>query len=62
MSCHCVAQLALVTHLSPETIDLTIATLDHPEQAPAERHIWTDSRLPWLHLDEHLPGEAKETI
>ncbi|MEJ6817804.1 GFA family protein [Pseudomonas sp. LF-5] len=59
---HCGAQLALVTQLSPESIDLTIATLDHPESAPAERHIWTDSQLPWLHLDEQLPGEPEETL
>ncbi|QAY83300.1 GFA family protein [Pseudomonas arsenicoxydans] len=58
----CGAQLALVSRLSPETIDVTIATLDHPEQAPAERHIWTDNQLPWLHLDEHLPGEAQESL
>jgi hypothetical protein len=59
---NCGAQLALVTQLSADTIDVTIATLDHPEQAPAERHIWTDSRLPWLHLDEHLPSEPEETL
>ncbi|HJR30985.1 MAG TPA: GFA family protein [Pseudomonas sp.] len=59
---NCGAQLALVTKLSPESIDVTIATLDHPEQAPAERHIWTSSQLPWLHLDEHLPGEAEEQL
>ncbi|MFJ4195622.1 GFA family protein [Pseudomonas sp. NPDC089534] len=58
----CGAQLALATRLSPESIDVTVATLDHPEQAPADRHIWTDSRLPWLHLDEHLPGEPEETL
>lgn len=57
---HCGAQLALVTHLSPESIDLTIATLDHPEQAPAERHIWTDSRLPWLHLTNTCPARLKK--
>ena len=59
---NCGAQLALVTQLSPHSIDLTIATLDHPERAPAERHIWTDSRLPWVHLDEQLPGEPGETL
>ncbi|WP_085579340.1 MULTISPECIES: GFA family protein [unclassified Pseudomonas] len=58
----CGAQLALATRLSPESIDVTVATLDHPEQAPADRHIWTDSRLPWLHLDEHLPQEPEETL
>lgn len=59
---HCGAHLALATRLSPESIDVTIATLDHPELAPADRHIWADSRLPWLHLDEHLPQEPEETL
>lgn len=59
---NCGAQLALITLLSPDSIDVTIATLDHPERAPADRHIWTDSRLPWLHLDEHLPEEAQESL
>ncbi|MDI2592960.1 GFA family protein [Pseudomonas sp. N3-W] len=59
---NCGAQLALITTLSPERIDVTIATLDHPELARADRHIWTTSRLPWLHLDEQLPSEAEEKI
>ena len=58
----CGAHLALVTHLSPDSIDVTIATLDHPERAPADRHIWTDSRLPWLRLDEQLPEEPEESL
>ena len=43
-------------------IDVTVATLDHPERVRANRHIWTSSRLPWLHLDEDLPGEAQESL
>ena len=58
----CGAQLTLFTTLSPETLDVTVATLDHPEQAPAERHIWVQSRLPWLHLDPQLPDEQQELI
>ncbi|MGH8465111.1 MAG: GFA family protein [Pseudomonas sp.] len=58
----CGAHLALATDLSPETIDITITTLDNPEVAQPRKHIWTDSRLPWLHLDEHLPGEPEETL
>ena len=58
----CGAQMALFSQHSPDTMDVTIGTLDHPENAPAERHIWTDSRLPWLHLDEHLPEEREESI
>ncbi len=56
----CGAHVALVTLHSPQTIDITVGTLDAPQQVPAQRHIWTDNRLPWLHLDEHLPGEAGE--
>jgi hypothetical protein len=58
----CGANLALFTRNSPEEIDVTIATLDHPEQAAASRHIWIESRLPWLRLDEHLPGQEGENI
>ncbi|MBF8778742.1 GFA family protein [Pseudomonas fulva] len=57
----CGAHVALMTRHSPDTVDITVATLDQPERVRPRRHIWTDSRLPWLHLDEHLPGEAGET-
>jgi len=59
---NCGAQLTLFTTLSAQTLDITIATLDHPEQAPAERHIWVKSRLPWLSLDPQLPAEDEEIL
>jgi hypothetical protein len=58
----CGAQLALLTTLSPQTLDVTVATLDHPEDAPANRHIWVTNRLPWLHLDPQLPEEDEEAL
>jgi hypothetical protein len=36
--------VALVTERSPQTIDVTVATLDHPS-GWASRHIWVTSRL-----------------
>ncbi|MNE49067.1 hypothetical protein D3C80_1435650 [compost metagenome] len=51
-----------MTERSPESIDVTVATLDDPERVRANRHIWIGSRLSWLHLDEHLPGEDEETL
>lgn len=59
---NCGAHLCLFTTLSPQTLDITVATLDQPELAPADRHIWVQSRLPWLHLDEQLPEEQQEQI
>jgi len=58
----CGAHLALFTSLSPDTLDVTVATLDEPEQAPADRHIWVGSRLPWLTVDPQLPEENEEII
>ncbi|WP_010488145.1 GFA family protein [Pseudomonas sp. S9] len=58
----CGAQLALFTTLSPHTLDVTIATLDHPELAAADRHIWVQSRLPWLRLDPELPEEKQKLL
>ena len=58
----CGASLALVTQRAPDTIDVTVATLDHPQQHPANRHIWFAGHLPWLHLDEDLPHEDQEIL
>ncbi|MBM7062548.1 GFA family protein [Pseudomonas sp. UL073] len=58
----CGAQLALFTNLSPHSLDVTVATLDQPERALPDRHIWVSSRLPWLHLDPQLPEEDEERL
>jgi hypothetical protein len=58
----CGAHLTLFTTLSPHSLDITIATLDQPELAPADRHIWVQSRLPWLHLDPQLPEDDQEVM
>lgn len=58
----CGAHLALFTTLSPQTLDVTVATLDVPERAPANRHIWVGSRLPWLSVDPQLPEEDEELL
>jgi len=57
---NCGAHAALFTRNSPHEIDVVIATLDHPELAAPSRHIFIENRLPWLHLDEHLPGSEGE--
>lgn len=58
----CGCHLALFTRLSSDSLDVTVASLDHPEQAPADRHIWVSSRLPWLQLDPQLPAEDEEAL
>lgn len=39
----------------PEMVAVTVGTLDQPEKAPAIRHNFASEKIPWVHLDEHLP-------
>jgi len=59
---NCGAHLALFTDLAPDTLDLTIATLDDVAEVVPDRHIWVNSRLPWIHLDEQLREEWEEKL
>lgn len=56
----CGAQLALWTELSPDTIDVTVATLDDADAWPPDRHIFVGSRLAWVAVDDGLPCEEEE--
>ncbi|MFQ6018380.1 MAG: GFA family protein [Kiloniellaceae bacterium] len=57
----CGAQIAFNSTHAPDDVDVTLGTLDHPEDHPADRHVWTSSRLPWLELDPDLPAHAAFT-
>ncbi len=52
----CASQIAFWSSQRPGEIDITLGSLDHPEGYPADYHVWTSARLPWLHLDEDLPA------
>ncbi|HWN66196.1 MAG TPA: hypothetical protein VNM90_01085, partial [Haliangium sp.] len=52
------SQITFYSSKKPDAIDVTIGTLDTPERFAPSLHIWTDTRLPWLRLDEHLPDRA----
>jgi len=39
-----------------ESIDVTIASLDHPESFSPEVAIWTEDRLPWAFLNPTRPS------
>ncbi len=52
----CGTQLTFVSEDRPEDVDVTVGSLDHPENHPADRNIWTSVAVPWLRLDEHLPS------
>ena len=57
----CGSQLTFWSDAHPDEMDVSLGTMDHPEDHPADRHVWANSRLPWLRLDEHLPAYAEFT-
>jgi hypothetical protein len=47
---------------SPDELDVTIGSLDHPEALAPRDHIWASDRLPWIALADDLPSyETRRT-
>ena len=55
----CGTPLTFATTEEPDGIDVTVASMDRPEAVPPGAHIWTDSALPWLVLDDDLPRHPR---
>ena len=55
----CGTPLTFATTEEPDWIDVTVASMDRPEAVPPRGHIWTDSALPWLVLDDDLPRHRR---
>jgi len=54
----CGGQIAFVAEYMPGLIDLTLGTVDAPEQIPPQFHYWEGRRLPWLKINDGLPRHA----
>ena len=50
----CGTQLAFRKKDRPRTVDVTIASLDHPGQVVPEYHIWVASRISWFEIKDEL--------
>lgn len=44
----------------PDTIDVTLGSMDDPDQLRPQDHTWTESRLSWVVLADGLPAYARE--
>ena len=52
-------QISFTADYIPGLIDVTIGSLDHPEQVPPAFHYWESKRLPWVHFSDELPRYAE---
>ena len=55
----CGTPLTFQEHDRPETIDVTVGSMDHPNNFAPLDHTWTSSQLGWLKVDEHLPRHPR---
>jgi hypothetical protein len=42
------------------SIDVTLGSMDDPEKIKPQDHTWTEYRISWIALDDHLPGYPRE--
>lgn len=56
---NCGTQLTFQFHRSPQTIDVTLASLDDPAAITPVDHIWTKRQIPWVKLADGLPRHAE---
>ena len=43
-----------------DSIDVTLGSMDDPEKIKPEDHTWTESRISWIVLSDHLPAYPRE--
>jgi len=44
----------------PNSVDVTVGSMDRPDLVVPDAHIWTSSQLPWLRVADDLPRHAAE--
>jgi len=56
----CDTPLTFQLHASPEELDVTVCSMDHPERIAPEDHTQTLTQLPWIRLADGLPRHETE--
>lgn len=51
----CGSQLVFRRSITPETVDVTLASLDNTSVIAPQYHIWMQSTVSWLRIDDDLP-------
>jgi hypothetical protein len=55
----CGTQLTFRYHATPDSIDITLASLDDPAAIRPADHIWTRRQIAWIELADGLPRFAE---
>jgi hypothetical protein len=55
----CGTQLVFREIAAPDTLDVTLTSLDDPSPVAPGHHIWTPSRIAWFEIADDLPRYAE---
>ncbi len=47
-------------YLEGDTVDIATATLDNPDAFPPVDHLWVESKIEWVKIDDGLPQYPRE--
>ncbi|MBM3540868.1 MAG: GFA family protein [Alphaproteobacteria bacterium] len=56
----CGSQLCFMYDAKPDSIGLNVGCFDEPERLKPVRHIYSETMIPWLHMDDGLPRLRNE--
>ncbi len=52
---HCGASLVMHEAVLEDRVQVTLGSLDRPQDVRPDDHVWTEDQVPWLCLDDDLP-------
>jgi hypothetical protein len=51
----CGSNLAIFEDALPDWMQVALGSLDRPQDIVPDDHVWMESCLPWLHMEDGLP-------
>lgn len=56
----CGSSLFFETDEEPDVVDIATSTLDRVDELAPSYHIWVDSKLAWVRIDDGLPAHGRD--
>lgn len=57
---HCGSSMSFYDEIDPDTIWLTVGSLDHPDKVSPTEHWYSANMVEWIRLDDDLPRYSEQ--
>jgi hypothetical protein len=58
---HCGSTLSMHEAILPDRVQVALGSLDAPDAVRPDDHVWTESQLPWLRIEDGAPRFARSS-